>query len=62
MIGAMVLAGGCLVLCGILQGSLAVTIFTILVTGFYGCMPWTIPTMAMQLAATVSPLFALPAT
>lgn len=48
MIGAMVLAGGCLVLCGILQGSLAVTIALISISaiGFYGCMPvfWTIPT------------------
>ena len=48
MIGAMVLAGGCLVLCGILQGNLFITIALISISaiGFYGCMPvfWTIPT------------------
>ncbi|WP_319402446.1 MFS transporter [uncultured Anaeromusa sp.] len=47
MIGAMVLAGGSLVLCGFVNGSLALSIFLISISsiGFYGCMPifWTIP-------------------
>lgn len=47
MIGAMVLAGAGLVLCGFFHNSLAVSIFLISISsiGFYGCMPifWTIP-------------------
>lgn len=49
MIGAMILAGGCLVICGALNSGLGVSIALISVSaiGFYGCMPifWTIPPM-----------------
>ncbi|NJE35380.1 MFS transporter [Megasphaera sp. SW808] len=49
MIGAMILAGGCLVICGALNSGLGVSIALISISaiGFYGCMPifWTIPPM-----------------
>lgn len=47
MIGSMALAGASLVLCGLLNGSLEISILLISISsiGFYGCMPvfWTIP-------------------
>ena len=47
MIGAMALAGVCLVLCGLLADNLWISILLISISsiGFYGCMPvfWTIP-------------------
>lgn len=58
MIGAMVLAGAGLVLCGFFNGSLAVSIFLISISsiGFYGCMPvfWTIPPTFLAGAAAAA--------
>jgi ACS family tartrate transporter-like MFS transporter len=58
MIGAMALAGGSLVFCGLFNGSLAISILLISISsiGFYGCMPifWTIPSTFLVGAAAAT--------
>lgn len=58
MIGSMALAGASLVLCGLVNGSLEVSILLISISsiGFYGCMPvfWTIPPTFLAGAAAAT--------
>lgn len=58
MIGAMALAGGSLVLCGLINSNLGISILLISISsiGFYGCMPvfWTIPSTFLVGAAAAT--------
>ncbi len=58
MIGAMALAGGSLVLCGLVNSNLFISILLISISsiGFYGCMPvfWTIPSTFLVGAAAAT--------